>query len=243
MTVLIAVVLEPSATAAQHSVTLGWSPSASSGVSAYHLYYGTASRTYTSMLSLGTVTNATVTNLTLGVTYYFAVTAYDVATGLESAYSNEAVYTIGSSNAPTLQLSVAAGKAVLKCTGLAGTNYNILGSKDLKNWSAIGTMTASTNGTFQFTDPTKATNRVYFYKIEQLINGAPTLQLSVAAGRAILNGTGLPGTNYNVLSSKNLKTWSVLGTMAASSTNGTFQFTDPTRATNLVCFYRIQQQP
>jgi hypothetical protein len=99
-------------------------------------------------------------------TYYFTVTAYDATSGLESTYSSEASFTAGASR-PTLKLTLSSGKAVLNCTGLPGTKYNILGSKNLANWSVMGTMVAGTNGTFQFTGPARATNRVSAYKIEQ----------------------------------------------------------------------------
>jgi hypothetical protein len=157
-----------SAAAAQSSVNLDWAASPSSGVSAYHLYYGTVSQSYSNMVSLSSVTNTTVSDLSRGVTYYFAVTAYDATTGLESSFSNEASYTpgVGESN-PTLQFSLTGGKAVLTCTGLPGTNYNVLSSKNLTNWSVIGSVVAGTNGAFQFTDPSKPTNRLCLYKLQQ----------------------------------------------------------------------------
>jgi len=146
---------------------LAWTASPSSGVTAYHLYYGTVSQTYTNMISLGVVTSATVSNLTGGITYYFAATAYDATTGLESAYSNQASYTAGAGVQPILQLSFANGDVTLNCTGLPGTNYNILASKNLTNWSVIGSVAAGATGAFQFTDPTKATNRLCIYKVLQ----------------------------------------------------------------------------
>ncbi len=59
----------------------------------YSIYYGTASRIYTNKISIGNGTSVTITNLVEGITYYFAATAYDDA-GLESPFSNEAVYTV-----------------------------------------------------------------------------------------------------------------------------------------------------
>ncbi len=49
-------------------------------------------RTYTNAVTVGNVTNATVTNLAGGVTYYFAATAYDT-NGLESDFSEEIAFT------------------------------------------------------------------------------------------------------------------------------------------------------
>lgn len=55
------------------------------------MYYGTSSRNYGQSLGGGifvSTTNYTVTGLTVGQTYYFAVTAIDSA-GVESGYSTE----------------------------------------------------------------------------------------------------------------------------------------------------------
>ncbi len=57
-------------------------------LSGYKIYYGTASGNYSQTIDVGGITSSTVSNLTDGTTYYFAVTAYDTS-GNESAYSNE----------------------------------------------------------------------------------------------------------------------------------------------------------
>jgi hypothetical protein len=74
---------------------------ASVGATEYYLYYGTASGVYNgvgategdSPIHVGNVTNFTINNLPLGVTYYFVVSAIN-ASG-ESAYSNQTAETIG----------------------------------------------------------------------------------------------------------------------------------------------------
>ncbi|HET7624075.1 MAG TPA: fibronectin type III domain-containing protein, partial [Verrucomicrobiae bacterium] len=78
---------------ASQSVTLQWSPSTDSSVTGYNIYYGVASRNYTNKVTVGNVTNATVTGLQEGVTYYFAATAFN-AIGLESDFSEEVSYTV-----------------------------------------------------------------------------------------------------------------------------------------------------
>ena len=78
---------------ADTSVNLAWNPSTSPNVTSYTIHYGAASRAYTNSVAVGNTTNATVSGLAEGVTYYFAATCVDDA-GLESDYSNEA------SNAP-----------------------------------------------------------------------------------------------------------------------------------------------
>ena len=62
------------AATAAHPVTLAWDPSA--GATGYGLYYGLASRDYDTVLDTGPATRAVVDGLTVGLTYYFAVTAY-----------------------------------------------------------------------------------------------------------------------------------------------------------------------
>ena len=76
---------------ATYTVMLAWDPSASSYVTSYNIYVGTASATYTNVISTGNVTLATVTGLAWGVTYYYAATAVDI-NGVESDFSNEISY-------------------------------------------------------------------------------------------------------------------------------------------------------
>ena len=85
------VLLTSSAMAAP--VTLAWDASVSM-VDGYWLYYGLASGTYTARIDVGPVTTYTLTGLTSGQTYYFAVTAYDRTDGRESGPSNEVSTTL-----------------------------------------------------------------------------------------------------------------------------------------------------
>jgi hypothetical protein len=68
-----------------NSVTLTWDPVATA--TNYQLFWGVASRTYTNSILAGTNIAATVSNLTAGTTYYFAVAS--LADGMDSAYSDE----------------------------------------------------------------------------------------------------------------------------------------------------------
>jgi hypothetical protein len=54
----------------------------------YKVYYGTASGAYSSVINVGKVTKATMSNLTGGVVYYFTIRTYNLF-GLVSSYSNE----------------------------------------------------------------------------------------------------------------------------------------------------------
>ena len=60
-------------------VTLAWDPNTEPDLAGYKLYYGTASGDYAEVIDVGNTTMYTVTNLTAGDTYYFAVTAHDAS--------------------------------------------------------------------------------------------------------------------------------------------------------------------
>jgi hypothetical protein len=81
------------------SVALAWNPSSSTNVAGYKIYYGVACSVYTNAISVGNSTNATVTGLVEGATYYFAATAVD-ALGVESPFSNETSYSVPVGSAP-----------------------------------------------------------------------------------------------------------------------------------------------
>lgn len=77
---------------ASQSVELTWAPSASAGIVAYQVFYGTQSGVYPNSITFGNVSNVIVPGLASGVTYYFAVAAID-ADNLESVLSPATVYT------------------------------------------------------------------------------------------------------------------------------------------------------
>src|ERR1043166_9633625 len=73
-----------------HSVTFAWNRNWERDIAGYRLYYGTAPGNYTERLDVGNLVTATVLDLTGGVVYHFAVTAYNTA-GIESSFSNEVI--------------------------------------------------------------------------------------------------------------------------------------------------------
>jgi hypothetical protein len=81
-------------------VTMSWDPPTTNtdgtpltDLAGYKVYFGITSQNYSHTMDVGNVTVYTVGNLTEGLVYYFAVTAYDTS-GNESEYSNEASKTI-----------------------------------------------------------------------------------------------------------------------------------------------------
>jgi hypothetical protein len=89
LTILLLLLL-PCSLKAQ-SVTLGWNPSASTNVVDYKIYYGTSHASYSLTFDAGNATNCVVSNLVVGVHYYFVATAIN-AYGAESQFSNEAIW-------------------------------------------------------------------------------------------------------------------------------------------------------
>jgi hypothetical protein len=146
------------------SVALAWDPDSGDNIAGYNLYYGPGSLTYTNMVQVGDVTQATVTNLCPGATYYFAITSVD-ASGAESDYSAELIYTVPRALA-TLQLRVTpTGQAILDATGLAGQSYDILAAPSLGSWTNLGTLTLGADGTSEFIDSTAAGQPSCFYRL------------------------------------------------------------------------------
>jgi len=83
----------------------------------YKLYYGTTTGVYTNTIDVGNTLTYQVTALSNGVTYYFAVTAYDTSMN-ESAYSTETAMTIpGADTIPP----VISGVAALNITATGAT--------------------------------------------------------------------------------------------------------------------------
>ena len=93
-------------------LSLAWDSNNNPNVAGYKVYYGTISRTYGSPVNAGNVTNYTVTGLTAGKVYFFAVTAYDSSNN-ESGFSSEV-----SGTAPTSATS----PGVLAVNSSAGMN-------------------------------------------------------------------------------------------------------------------------
>jgi hypothetical protein len=75
------------------SVTIGWTASASPNIAEYLLCYGTVSDAYTYTNNVGLATNATVTNLQAGTTYYFEVIDVDTV-GVQSIPSGQISYSV-----------------------------------------------------------------------------------------------------------------------------------------------------
>jgi hypothetical protein len=112
---------------------------------------------------VGNTTTAILANLVAGSTYYFAATSCD-ATGNESGYSNEAVYSVPATTTvpPLVALASPAfsgGNFSFAVPGAAGTNVAVEASVDLINWVPVQTNTPPF--TFVDTNARQFTKRFY----------------------------------------------------------------------------------
>jgi fibronectin type III domain protein len=105
------------------TIRLTWDANSEADMSNYNVYYGTSSRTYGLPIARD-VTEYSVSNPDIGVTYYFAVTAVDTS-GNESGFSNEVEIT----NALELE---------------SGPPTSVLLTSDLSSPQAVGTQVTFT---------------------------------------------------------------------------------------------------
>jgi hypothetical protein len=75
------------------NVTLAWDPNPEPDIAGYRVHWGVGSGQYSYSQDVGTETIATIENLDRGVTFYFAVTAYNTAQ-LESEFSDEVSFAV-----------------------------------------------------------------------------------------------------------------------------------------------------
>lgn len=147
-----------------YSVDLRWDRSPDSSVTGYRVYYGGASGIYTNSLAVGNVTSNKVQGLFVGVTYFFAVTAYGT-NGVESLFSNETIFVPG---LPTVHLRMATNRqAVLTVKGLIGQTYDILATQTFGTWTVIGSVTLGASGSMDFTDVNAASFPRRLYRTKQ----------------------------------------------------------------------------
>ncbi len=135
------------------SVTLAWNASPGTNIVGYNLYYGVSSGVYTNVLPAGNVTNAVVSNLVQGVTYYFAATSLSDI-GLESVYSTEVSYAVPVSltNQPPT-LNPIPNVTINENAGLQTVNLSGITSGSTNQTQTL-TVTASCNNTGLIPTPT-----------------------------------------------------------------------------------------
>jgi hypothetical protein len=170
--ILLLVMLNENPVQAGQSVSLGWEMSPDLNAAGYNVYYGTASRDYTNTTNAGNVPVVTIDGLVPGTTYYFTATTYDVQ-GQESAFSNEAIYTVPAivvTNvlATTQIRSAPAGQFLLTITGAVNQGYDVEATVDFSNWTVIGTVVIGVGGSQDFTDANAVNFPQRFYRTREI---------------------------------------------------------------------------
>jgi len=148
------------------SVTLAWTPSISSSVAGYDIYYGTSSGNYISAVVVpANATSVTVRGLNSGVTYYFAAASFDNS-GDVSGNSSEISAVAGSSLAALLAPAVQSspGQYGFSVTGLPGSQYIVQASTDLVHWVSMQTNVSP----FNFVDSNASQYHQRFYRTAYL---------------------------------------------------------------------------
>jgi hypothetical protein len=134
-----------------YSLTLAWDASPNAEIVGYHLYYGAASGNYTDSIVISNVTSVAISGLSVGVTYYFAITAIGTD-GQESGFSGEISYLQAFPGAQMQIQAMDSGQFLLTVAGMTGHTYDIEATEDFSAWTVIGTVTLDASGTTNFTD-------------------------------------------------------------------------------------------
>ena len=182
--------ISPLAAVAAGTVTLAWDASSGTNVIAnYKVYYGVASATYTNSVAAGTNLTVSVSNLVVGVTYYFAATAVDTS-GLESDYSTEVSTVISSPNQPPT-LNALANVTINESAGQQTVNLSGI-TDGSTNESQTLTVTASSSNTGLIPNPTvtytspNATGSIRFTPVASAF-GSAVITVTVNDGGASNN--------------------------------------------------------
>lgn len=208
---------------AQNGVTLAWDPSASTNVAGYRVYYGVGSRTYTNHISVGSATNATLSGLAWGTTYYFAATAYD-ANGIESDYSSETNYTtpVPVNLPPTLNalgnltINQNAAQQTVSLSGISSGSASEI--QTLTVTAVSDNPALIPNPTVTYTSP-NATGTLRFTPVSNN-SGTATITVTVNDGQS-QNNTVSRSFVVTVNSLNKAPTLNVIGNIAVNQNSGT----------------------
>jgi hypothetical protein len=147
---------------------LEWDPSSEPNIAGYRVYDGESSRNYSHVVDVGLETSVELTDLSAGITHYFAVTAYDVDQ-TESPFSDEVAYTapVDGINSAIIPIGLTrwADAVGIQFNGRAGQQCRIVASTDLIEWHPIHSITVPKNGTLFYTDDGAELNAMRFYRV------------------------------------------------------------------------------
>ncbi len=140
--------------------SLFWGANPDPSVVGYNIYYGGASGVYTNMVSIGNATNAIISGLAEGQTYYFAVTDYD-SFGDESPFSNEITYLVP--GILTISGGITSGDPIrIQFPVAPGQQCQLQTSVDMLSWHTMWQTTAVANTWLEFDDPQVGRQRRFY---------------------------------------------------------------------------------
>ena len=175
-------------------VKLSWVENSVSDVAGYKAYYGTSSRNYQSHVDAGTFTSVEIDGLSAGITYYFAVTAYDNS-GNESAYSQEVQATI------PVTLTVKAGSGSGSSSG-SGSGLSSVSGSGASSGSSSGSGSASSSSSGSQSVSGGGTESATFTLSASVVNDYGTITVTPSTGPyaqgTILSLTATPDSGYQV---------------------------------------------
>lgn len=147
-----------------HNIILNWDASASPVVAGYDVYYGTTSGIYPYKVDAGDNLSVTISNLTPGLTYFFAATAYDAA-GDESPFSSEVSYIVPGT--PTISMGIIpSSPTAIQFPAQQGHWYEVQATTDFSNWISIWQSgVAVSDSVMSFTDPDAGSFAARFYRL------------------------------------------------------------------------------
>jgi hypothetical protein len=250
-----------STVSAQTSITLAWNAVNIPGLIGYKLYYGGASGHYTNAVTVTNGTQATVTGLKPGTTYFFSVTMLNSILG-ESVFSSEVRYpdlpaiTI---TAPTNGATYDSSAPLTISTSVTPNGHTINFVRFFNGSTLLGThLTAPYSYTLS-----KAVSNSYSFHATLTYDGtntmdSPVVNVTAAGGlpgntllphlatlpatnrqfRLVLSGQ--PSHTYDILASENLRAWKTISTVTLDA-SGSVAFTDTEAPKYPARFYRLHE--
>ena len=204
----------PSPSALAATVNLAWDPSTGSNIAGYKIYYGTASKNYSSSVNVGKNTNGSVPGLTEGKKYYFAATAYNTS-NTESAKSSELSYTIPAASS--------SGTSTSTSSGTSGSSSTVIIDNGASGTKSTGTWSTSSGSGYYGSKSVFSKTVSASYSFEATRSGSQQVYLwwTTHASRysavpvQIYDGSTLKAT-VNVNQLQNGGKWNLLGTYSFS---------------------------
>jgi hypothetical protein len=148
--------------------SLEWDPNPEPYIAGYNVYAGENTRNYTRVVDVGLQTSLPLTNLHVGVTYFFAVTAYD-ADRFESPFSDEILYTPAVDATNTMALpctfSYSREAQIIRFGGSAGQQCRVVASSDLIEWDEVSVITLPDNGVGEYEESAADSPAMRFYRV------------------------------------------------------------------------------